>query len=759
MQGVHILLVEPDPAARRQVGGALRAAGHMVLEVADAEAALSHLRGERFAMVVVAAEDPAGAAGPSSAIAIAERARGGSRGSPVVILFLAHPAAVPALRPLLASPLTDCIVKPMEQASLEARLAVAARLISERGDGEDARELREERFRTLYAESPIGILLYDHAGDPVEMNPAAKRIFGVQTLEQIPNMFDCFRIFPEPSAGAAARERLSRGDTFRHEFPVNFEHGINDLKLPPTSRTGIIYIDLLMTPVAVQGGGPPGGYLVQVQDVTDRRLAEQSLELAYRSVRKVLDSLPECIAVHQGGSLLYVNAQGLSAFGYAGLDEVVGKPLLEFLRPHDAEAAAKCLEELAAAAGAGRAITRELRITSPKGEAALLEVTGGPPIEYEGVKASLVLARDVSEKKRLESRLVVADRMASLGTLAAGVAHEINNPLSYVMANVSHVSTEIARRGDEVKEVAGARSSRGATDALSDIREALDEALVGVDRIRRIVADLKTFSRPDDERLGAVDIRRVLDSSVNMAANEVRHRARLIKEYGVVPFVRGSEARLGQVFLNLLVNAAQALPVGQASHNEIRLRTLEGAGGRVIVEVSDTGPGIPDDVLRRIFDPFFTTKPVGEGTGLGLAICHAIVKALGGDISVDSVVGAGTRVRVALPAAAPIDPRHRRRAPLRVGRPAHAPERARRDARRERPRGGGHDPRPRFRPRALRPDDAGGERHGRVQRGPARQAWRRGQDGLHDGRGLHPGCAAVPRERPERAPRQTVHEG
>jgi CheY-like chemotaxis protein len=162
---------------------------------------------------------------------------------------------------------------------------------------------------------------------------------------------------------------------------------------------------------------------------------------------------------------------------------------------------------------------------------------------------------------------------------------------------------------------------------------------------------VKLFSRSHDVARGMVDVRRVLDSSSRMAWNEIRHRARLVKHYAEVPLVDGNESRVGQVVLNLIVNAAQSIPEGHADRNEIRLVTRTGDDGRAVIEVADTGSGIPSANLERIFDPFFTTKPVGIGTGLGLAICHRIVGELGGQIAVESEVGKGTLFRIVLPAA------------------------------------------------------------------------------------------------------------
>jgi len=185
------------------------------------------------------------------------------------------------------------------------------------------------------------------------------------------------------------------------------------------------------------------------------------------------------------------------------------------------------------------------------------------------------------------------------------------------------------------------------------VREELHDARESAERIRNIVRDLKIFSRSGEDKTGVVDVQRVMESTLRMAWNEIRHRARLVKSYGKTPLVEASESRLGQVFLNLVVNAAQAIAEGRAENNEIRIVTSTDETGRVIVEIADTGPGMPADVLARLFTPFFTTKPVGVGTGLGLSICRRIVTGLGGSIDVKSKVGKGTVFRVSLPPARP----------------------------------------------------------------------------------------------------------
>jgi light-regulated signal transduction histidine kinase (bacteriophytochrome)/CheY-like chemotaxis protein len=248
--------------------------------------------------------------------------------------------------------------------------------------------------------------------------------------------------------------------------------------------------------------------------------------------------------------------------------------------------------------------------------------------------------------------------MASAGTLAAGVAHEINNPLAVVAANLELLTTSLSRLGPEARAFVTGTEVSGASAWMSwlqgriaDADELLADARVAVTRIRDIVRDVKLFSSSRDDARGPVDVRAVAESCIRMAWNEIRHRAQLQKDYGDVPPVDANEGRLGQVLLNLLVNAAHAIPEGNARNNKIRLTTRLSGPGRVVIEILDTGAGIAPENVERIFDPFFTTKPIGVGTGLGLSICHRIVSDLGGELTVESEVGKGSIFRVVLPVA------------------------------------------------------------------------------------------------------------
>jgi PAS domain S-box-containing protein len=264
---------------------------------------------------------------------------------------------------------------------------------------------------------------------------------------------------------------------------------------------------------------------------------------------------------------------------------------------------------------------------------------------FEGDEYLLGVCRDITEQRRIrdelrqaEETMRVSDRLTTVGTLAAGIMHEINNPLAYVMGNIEFAV-------ENIEEIAGELPG-GRVDELLD---ALREASHGAVRMSRIVRDLRTFSRRDEDSLAPVLLGDVLDSSINIAMNEIRQRARIERAYEDGIRVMANESRLGQVFLNLLINAAQAIAPGDSQNQRIVVRTAR-AGDGVSVEVSDTGSGMSPEVMERIFDPFFTTKPIGVGTGLGLSICRNIIESMGGRIEVASRLGQGSTFRIWMPA-------------------------------------------------------------------------------------------------------------
>jgi CheY-like chemotaxis protein len=241
--------------------------------------------------------------------------------------------------------------------------------------------------------------------------------------------------------------------------------------------------------------------------------------------------------------------------------------------------------------------------------------------------------------------------LAALGRLAANIGHEINNPLSFVIANLalSLDALEPAAAAGPSPDVELAELKR----RLPGVCDMLRECQIGSERIRETVSNLQRLSRSDEERRVTFDVQALIEQSVSIAWNEIRHRARLVKYLGKLPPMRGNGVALGQVFLNLLLNAAQAIPEGAAESNEIRISSRVQAGEKgdeIVVEIADSGAGIAPDNLSRVFEPFFTTKPQGQGTGLGLSISRQTVLDHGGRLTIDSAVGKGSTFRVFLPA-------------------------------------------------------------------------------------------------------------
>ncbi len=390
--------------------------------------------------------------------------------------------------------------------------------------------------------------------------------------------------------------------------------------------------------------GPEGtgaGWVVHLEDVTELQRTGDALREAQRRLATLMANLPGAAYRCRNDAhwtMEYMSEGSLALTGYPASAFLGPEPLSYSSITHPDDRA-RVWDEVQAAAANRTPFKLIYRIFHASGREIWVWEQGQAILAPDGQVLALEgFITDITDRKELEARALQSERMAAVGTLAAGVAHEVNNPLAFVRSNLDHVAGVVAVGGP----YAGERE---------EVLTALREAREGTERIRDIVRDLNSFSRADDTRLMRLDLEDVLTSASSLAANEVRHRARLKREPGGAPPVHASEGRLVQVFVNLIVNAAHALPEGEADRHEIRLRTGTGADGMAWAEVRDTGCGIAPELLPRLFEPFFTTKPPGRGTGLGLSICHTIVTGLGGRIEVESTPGRGSTFRVVLPAA------------------------------------------------------------------------------------------------------------
>jgi PAS domain S-box-containing protein len=371
-----------------------------------------------------------------------------------------------------------------------------------------------------------------------------------------------------------------------------------------------------------------------------RRRTRQLHARSDASFRAVVDLMPELISVHRDGAMIYLNHAHRRFLGIDGTDEPwTGRELTTWIHPDDRTHVAELFARVARLDPHVVSEVIEIRMRGGESDWRIAEISG-VLVEIAGAPTIVVSGRDATERKRMRAKLLVSDRMASLGTLAAGIAHEINNPLAYVAGNLEAMA--------ETVEAAHASPSPGLCVELST---AIADARDGAERVRKIVHGLRSFSRSEEEKRVSLALPGVLDTAIRLTGNEVRHRAQLVRELGPVPLVVGDDGRLTQVFINLLVNAAHAIPEGRSDDNRIIVRTRRDDQDRAVVEIEDTGVGMTPEVQARVFDPFFTTKGVGAGTGLGLSICHGIISGLGGQISIESAPVRGTVVRVVLPAA------------------------------------------------------------------------------------------------------------
>jgi PAS domain S-box-containing protein len=359
------------------------------------------------------------------------------------------------------------------------------------------------------------------------------------------------------------------------------------------------------------------------------------LEQSYQELLRGSDEV--VLFVARDGHITDANQEVEHQLGYHRL-RILGTPIWEIdtsLTRHNWSALVTRLE------AAGPAVFQH-QFQRRDGSGYVVEIRLGLVSEglvSDGAGCVILAARDISQRSELEARLRVADRLVSVGTLAAGVAHEVNNPLAYIMLNLQRVRRRITE------------NHAGLCDEhRREVLESLDMALEGSAKVSTIVNDLKTFSRERQQPRSAVDIERVLQSTLKLASLELHGRAEVVTEFAAVPQVWGNEAGLAQVALNLFLNAVQAMKRDGQRH-VLRVSTATDALGRIVVCVSDTGQGIPDVHLNRIFDPFFTTRHAEGGTGLGLYVCRSIVTECGGEIKVQSQVDRGTTFELTLPAA------------------------------------------------------------------------------------------------------------
>jgi two-component system cell cycle sensor histidine kinase/response regulator CckA len=370
----------------------------------------------------------------------------------------------------------------------------------------------------------------------------------------------------------------------------------------------------------------------------EKRLRERERWLT-TTMRSIGDAIISTDAV---GRINYMNPVAEALTGWK-MEQAHGRLADEILRlVHDDPPRTPIVNPLQTALDETRTLSVDGILVLPDGQNRFISDSTAPIVADNGsVLGAVMVFRDVGERRQLQGQLEMADRLATVGTMVAGVAHEVNNPLTYILSNVSFALEELRRRLD----------GREPDDCrwMGELEAALADAQEGTIRVAKIVADLNAFTRQAVDSAAQTDLNEALNWSIQVAGHTLQECGSVVRHLGDVPPVAATSGRLGQVFVNLLINAAHALDPARRQTNEIVVTTRTDPQGRAVVEIQDTGCGMTPEVMEKVFEPFFTTKPIGQGTGLGLSVTHGIVASFGGTIVFESEPGRGTLVRLVLP--------------------------------------------------------------------------------------------------------------
>ena len=562
-----------------------------------------------------------------------------------------------------------------------ARLAPAVlRVLSEERSTRDRKAAEkallqsEADLKALVEHSPIAMIVdvgVDADEQIIVMNKKFTELFGY-TREDIP---DVRHWWPLAYPDGEYREKVKAEWIRRAEKAIQNHGEIEPMEVTVTCKDGLKrYIRFSLASLGNRN-------IITFEDLTERKQAMEALHTSEKKLQAILDSSGVAIAwANEQGIIEYANSRFTAMFGYT-LEDV---PTVAqwYLRAYpDAAYREKTValweaDIMNARRENASATPMELAVTCKDGSVRHVILAGS----WAG---SLLVASfsDISERRRAEtelktnleqqralnvkladaqSQLLQSEKMSSLGQLAAGVAHELNNPIGFVHSNMGILEeylSDIFLINDSYEDAEGSAGDNPVFERVHALKQEKDyayikqdvfklmaESMDGLSRMRKIVQDLKDFSRVGEESWQWADLHQGLDSTLSIVWNELKYKCRVNKEYGALPKVYCMPPQLNQVFMNMLVNAGQAI----REKGAITIRTGM-QGDEVWVEVEDTGEGIPPELVKRIFEPFFTTKPVGVGTGLGLSLSYSIVQKHGGRIEVSSAVGKGTAMRVWLP--------------------------------------------------------------------------------------------------------------
>jgi two-component system, NtrC family, sensor kinase len=538
------------------------------------------------------------------------------------------------------------------------------------------RRKRQERIRFLslvVEQSSEGMAVADLEGNLIFVNQAWAHMHGYETSEELVGHH--LRIFHT--------QEQAENDVVPFNQKVK-EKGFHSGEVGHVRKDGVQFPTLMNTTLLRDELGKPYAIAGIAEDITERKRTEEALKESEEKYRDLFENANDLIqSVDANGEFVYVNNKWKQVMEYS--DEEIEKLLLtDIIRrdqiPHCMELFKRVIN--------GEALNEvETVFVSKNGEEFFVSGSVNPKMKDGKFVATRAIFRDITQSKRAEeemkkrtdellkangelkvmqSQLLQSEKMASIGQLAAGVAHEINNPIGFINSNLGTLgeyARDIMRLLGKYKEIEKALKEKCGSETESLMRElgeikkdigldfieqdfekVIRESQEGAERVKKIVLDLKSFAHVDDADLKQANLNQGLESTLNIVWNELKYKTVVKKEYGEIPEIECYPMQLNQVFMNMLVNAAQAID----EKGEITIKTYAD-DDYVYVKISDTGKGITPEHLPKIFDPFFTTKPVGAGTGLGLSTAYGIVKNHNGEIEVESKVGKGTTFTIKLP--------------------------------------------------------------------------------------------------------------
>ena len=545
-----------------------------------------------------------------------EVVRGGCKG-PIILLTGQgdHEVDVEAMKLGAADYLVKGQITP-------ALLGRSIRYAIERSQVIEALRDSEKQYKRLFRDNPLPIWIYDvDSLNILAVNDAAIRSYLFSRDEFLQMTVEDLGVALDFAGAAIAG------------WPHGSDRGVT-AKTQVRKKDGSI-IDVEVT---WHDGSFAGrrARMVMAKDITQRKQVEDALRKSEEHFRMLTENALDLThIVEPNGVIRYHSPSAERVTGYPAR-EVVGRSAADFVHPDDL---AECI-----AAGAmivrnpGSAVSAEFRFQHKDGSWRRLEAIARKPAGDTAGGGIIVNSRDVTERNSLQEQLIQAEKLAALGRLVSGIAHELNNPLTSVIGYT---------------QLALSRSDLGA-----DLREQLETVGQQGQRARHIVHNMLSFARQHKPARSGVDINRLLEATLELRTYEFAvNNIEIDRQFGEVPQIVGDPHLLQQVFMNILINAEQAIRLAKRSGNlsiKTESKKVDGAGWAKIA-ITDDGPGIPPDVMGRIFDPFFTTKQVGEGTGLGLSISYGIIKEHGGLIRAESPSGAGTTFIVELP---PMPPPH-----------------------------------------------------------------------------------------------------